>query len=270
MPYKEQAGAEVHQFLTQAYDRLAQWDRTRLYIGNAGYGEGHEGDINDVHRYWGWYYNSFLTYLNLRDGKLFGDRAKNQPFTFSECVGCFTGPTGAWNYIERKQLAAGLGWTGHATDQPAEAQAYQGFMNKQAIEIFRRMRAVNARVSGLMPFTITFHNWRGIKSFDQMVPTAASKQFGVSYHDVLLSFEHWQPNVYAGATTPVYVHVVNDSDRFKDLQATLLEWKLIRADDQSLAASGQVEIPARQVLRHVARARRTSSRRAGRRRVNTG
>ena len=44
-----------------------------------------------------------------------------------------------------------------------------------------------------MPFTITFHNWRGIKAFDQMKPTAASKQFGISYQPVLLSWEQWTP-----------------------------------------------------------------------------
>ena len=242
MPYKGAEGELVHDFLTRAYDHLSQWDRTRLYIGNAGYGEGKEGDINDVHRYWGWYYNSFTTYYNLRNPKLFGVYEKNQPFTFSEAVGCFTGPTGAWNYIERKQLAAGLGWTGHAADQPAEAQAYQGFMNKQALEIFRRMRAVNSRISGIMPFTITFHNWRGIKSFAQMNPTAAAKQFGTSYQPVLLSFEHWQPQVYAGATTPVFVHVVNDSDDFQDLADMLMEWKLV-ASDGGLAAWGQQEVP---------------------------
>ena len=94
MPYKDREGELVHDFLTRAYDQLSKWDRTRLYIGNAGYGEGRQGDINDVHRYWGWYYNSFTTYYNLRDAKLFGVYEKNQPFTFSECVGSFTGPTG--------------------------------------------------------------------------------------------------------------------------------------------------------------------------------
>ena len=69
----------------------------------------------------------------------------------------------------------------------------------------------------MMPFTIMFHNWRGVKSFDQMNPTAAAKQFGMSYQPVLLSWEQWQPKVYAGATTPVFVHVVNDADDFSDL-----------------------------------------------------
>lgn len=242
MPYKGESGKAVHEFLTKAYDHLSKWDRTRLYIGNAGYGEGHEGDCNDVHRYWGWYYNSFTTYYNLRDPHLFGDYEKDQPFTFSECVGNFTGPTGAYNSIERKQLAAALTWTGTKPDQVAEAQEYQAYMVKQATESFRRMREQNTRIAGLMPFTITMHNWRGIKSFAEMKPTAGAEQFGTSYQPVLLSWEHWQRNVYAGAKTPVFAHVINDADDFSDLSGAKLVYELRGKNDKAVQ-TGEVEIP---------------------------
>src|ERR1051325_4461833 len=67
LPVSGTRGQAFHDFLSRAHAALKPWDSTRLYIGNAGYGEGREGDICDVHRYWGWYYNSFLTYYNLRD-----------------------------------------------------------------------------------------------------------------------------------------------------------------------------------------------------------
>ena len=242
MPYKREAGEQVHAFLSRMYDRLRQWDSTRLYIGNAGYGEGREGDINDVHRYWGWYYNTFLTYYNLRDSKLFGEENRRQPFTFSECVGNFTGPDGAYNCIERKQLAAALNWTGTGENQPELAQAYQAFMVREACESFRRMRAVNPRISGIMPFTITFHNWRGIKSFSQMKPTAAARQLGVSYQPVLLSWENWQPHLYAGAKAKVTAHVINDSDDFGPLRGARLKYALLHAKGQAVA-NGDDEVP---------------------------
>jgi hypothetical protein len=243
LPYKGATGEEVHKFLTSAYNDLSKWDHTRLFIGNAGYGEGHEGDINDVHRYWGWYYNTFATYYNLRDPKLFGDYEKNQPFTFSECVGNFTGPNGAYNCIERKQLAAALTWSGTALDQPKEAQSYQAFMTKQATELFRRMRPINSRLSGLMPFTIMFHNWLGITSFDQMKPTAAARQFGISYQPILLSWELWQTQVNAGAKISPIAHVVNDSDDFKDLTGAMLNWELRGANGKA-ALTGKKPLPA--------------------------
>jgi len=73
-------GPEWHAFIDKAHQYLKKWSPEAVFIGNAGYGEGREGDINDVHRYWGWYYNSFTTYYNLRNPKLFGVYEKNQPF----------------------------------------------------------------------------------------------------------------------------------------------------------------------------------------------
>lgn len=67
MPYEGKTGDLYREFLTKMCRELKKWDDTRLYIGNTGYGLGHSGDIYDVHRYWGWYYNTFLTYLNMRD-----------------------------------------------------------------------------------------------------------------------------------------------------------------------------------------------------------
>ncbi len=242
MPFAGKRGDEVHAFLDKMFDDLSAWDHTRLYIGNAGYGQGHEGDVNDIHRYWGWYYNSFLTYFNIRDEKLFGDYKKNQPLTCSECVGNFTGPNGAYNVIERKQIAAQLCWTGYSPNQVEDAQAYQGFMNKQAIETFRRLREQNSRVSGLMPFTIAFHNWLGVKSFDEMVPTAAAKQFGISYSPVLLSFEAWQPQVYAGSKTTFHVHLVNDADDFSDLSEPIVSWEF-RGKEKIPSVVGEIRCP---------------------------
>jgi len=62
LPVSGERGQAFSALLTRAHAALKEWDSTRPYIGNAGYGEGREGDVCDVHRYWGWYYNSFLTY----------------------------------------------------------------------------------------------------------------------------------------------------------------------------------------------------------------
>jgi beta-galactosidase len=198
LPVSGARGRAFHDFLSRAHAELKAWDPTRLYIGNAGYGEGREGDICDVHRYWGWYYNTFLTYYNLRDKNLFGDPAKNQPLTFTECVGSFTGPSGEFNLVVRKQLGAQLNWTGHSPNQGEDALRYQSFIVKQATESFRRLRPLNPRLSGIMPFTILFENWSGITSFDQMKGKPAMQQLATSYQPVLLSWELWTPQVYAG------------------------------------------------------------------------
>lgn len=239
------SNAAWHEYLTKAYDRLHAWDPSRIFIGNAGYGLGREGDINDVHRYWGWYYNSFLTYYNLRDTVgLFGESTDKQPFTFSECVGSFTSPLGSFNAIYRKQLAAQLGWTGHSPDQKADSLAYQSFMVKHALESFRTMREQNHRISGLMPFTILFYNWEGIHSFADMKAKPAMEQMGVSYQPVLLSWENWTPNVYAGTKVKVIAHAVNDSEDFSDLTGAKLEVALTPKAGGPAVAAQSIDLSA--------------------------
>ena len=242
LPYTGSRGEAWHDYLTRAHARLKEWYPEQLFIGNAGYGEGREGDINDVHRYWGWYYNTFLTYYNLRDPKLFGEVEKNQPLTFSECVGAFTGPLGSFNLIERKQLGAQLNWTGYSDRQVEDAQAYQAFIVKHATESFRRMRPINHRLSGIMPFTIAFHHWRGIESFQQMKPTAGMKQFGVSYQPVLLSWEMWTPQVYAGTRVKAIAHVINDADDFADLQGATLSYALVARNGRKVLEQ-KIDVP---------------------------
>ncbi|HEV2293210.1 MAG TPA: glycoside hydrolase family 2 TIM barrel-domain containing protein [Tepidisphaeraceae bacterium] len=243
-------GRAWHDFIVKAHAHLKQWSPETTFIGNAGYGEGREGDVNDVHRYWGWYYNSFLTYLNLRDTRaIFGDPDqpdKQQPVTFSECVGNYTGVNGAYNIVVNRQMAAQLGWTGHSENQADDALENQKRVIKQATELFRRLRPQNPRLAGIMPFTILFHHWRGISSFDQMNPKPAMEQLAMSYAPVLLSWEMWTPQVYAGTTISGFAHVINDADDGGALKGATLRYELTakgaKGDKNAKVAEGEVKI----------------------------
>lgn len=215
IPYLSRGAAGIDRFLHQAYDSLHAWDASRLYIANAGYGFGRAGDICDLHRYWGWYYNSFLSFYVMRDPKVCFRTDRVQPMTMTENTGNYTGPDGRYNLVPAtKQPDSQLNWTGHApqSEQSARALTYQAWMAKQAIEIFRRSREQNPYLAGLSPFTIIFHNWWGIGGFDDMKPKPVATQYGVSYQPVLLSWELWTPNAYAGSTIRPVAHVVNDAD----------------------------------------------------------
>jgi beta-galactosidase len=163
----------------------------------------------------------------LRDDRLYGDPNKHQPLTFTECVGNFTGPLGEYNIILKKQLGAQLNWTGHSPDQRADALNYQAFMVKQATESFRRLRPLNPRLSGLMPFTILFYNWSGIQSFEQMKPKPAMAQMAISYQPVLLSWELWTPQVYSGSCIHPIAHVINDAEDGLALKGARLRYQII-------------------------------------------
>lgn len=227
--YLSRGHEEVAGFLQRAYDELSAWDDTRLYIGNAGYGFGRAGEICDLHRYWGWYYNSFLSFYEMRDPRICWRTDAVQPMTMTENTGNYTGPDGRYNLVSNtKQPDSQLNWTGHAPDeeQPRRALAYQAWMAGQAIEIYRRLRQENPNLAGLSPFTIAFSNWHGATGVKDLGAKPVTEQYRRSYQPVLLSWESWAPNVYAGSTIHPRAHVVNDSESGEVLRGATLHYSL--------------------------------------------
>jgi hypothetical protein len=245
MPWQGSRGELWHSFLSDIYQRLRQWDSTRLYIANAGYGLGRTGDICDLHRYWGWYYSSPFTFLHLRDAPMVTFPEKTQPLTFTECVGNYGGPDGRINLSpNHKNPVSQQNWTGHAPqrDQARHAYEHQSFTLRQAAELFRRLRSINGELSGVFPFTIPFHNWHTISAFDEMLPRPVTQQMRASYQPVLLSWELHTTQVYAGATIAPVIHVVNDANDFSDLRDATLRHEL-RDTSETVLASGEIALP---------------------------
>lgn len=240
--YLSRNHAAVTGFLTLLHDTLSRFDDTRLYIGNAGYGFGRAGEICDLHRYWGWYYNTALSFYTLRDPKLCWRSDRKQPITLTENTGNYTGPDGRFNLVSAtKQPDSQLNWTGHAPDeeQGPRALAYQAWVAKQAIETTRRLRSVNPHLAGLSPFSIIFHDWWGIRGFADMRPKPIARQYAISYQPVLLSWELWTPQVYVGATLRPTAYVVNDSERGEDLRGLRLRYEVVRRADGTRVTGGE-------------------------------
>lgn len=215
-------GAKWLKFQTYIYENLKKWDASRAYIANAGYGYGKTGNVCDLHRYWGWYYNTPFTFLNIRDQEKIipFDKPDDQPITFTECVGNYIGPDGRYNLTsDNKAPQSQLNWTGHASSelQVFLANQHQAFTYKMATELFRRMRYLNQDLSGVVPFTILFNNWNTITRFSDMNPKPVTAQTKKSFQPILLSWENWTPHLYAGATFHPILHIVNDDTNFSDL-----------------------------------------------------
>ncbi|TZF81006.1 glycosyl hydrolase family 2 [Pedobacter sp. BS3] len=230
-PFKGSRAVQWEKFLDYAYHKLKQWDETRVYIANAGYGYGKTGDICDLHRYWGWYYSSPFTFLHIRNNAdiIPFPKKVGQPITFTECVGNYTGPDGRYNLTPaHKNPSSQLTWTGHAAQnlQAQLADEHQSFTMKQVTETFRQLRVVNNELSGVFPFTILFYNWNTVQKFMDMNPKPVTDQVKISYQPVLLSWECWTPNAFAGAEIHPVAHIINDSDDFKDLKNVTLSYQL--------------------------------------------
>ncbi len=231
-PYSGNKGEEWLKFQSYIHQNLLKWDDTRPYIANAGYGYGKAGDICDLHRYWGWYYNTPFTFINIRDQKeiIPFKKPSSQPITFTECVGNYIGPDGRYNLTpDNKAPQSQLNWTGHASKdmQILLANEHHAFTYKMATELFRRMRYLNPDLSGVVPFTILFDNWNMISRFSDMYPKPVTQQAKKSFQPILVSWENWQPNLYAGAEFQPIVHIVNDDDNFSDLKNVSLQYSII-------------------------------------------
>jgi hypothetical protein len=247
VPYEGEIGVRWEKFLSYAHTELKKWDNTRTYIANPGYGYGKSGDICDLHRYWGWYYCSPFTFLNIRDNAAIIPFKKGvQPVTFTECVGNYTGPDGKYNLTpDHKNPGSQLNWTGHADwdDQARLADEHQSFTFKQATELFRRLRVINPELSGVFPFTILFYNWNNVQQFADMGPKPVTKQAKLSYQPILVSWENWKTQVYAGNTIDPIVHIVNDDNEFNDLRNAMLVYE-VRDNGGLTVISDTIPLPS--------------------------
>lgn len=244
-PYAGALGEAWHAFHSAMYEQLRQWDPTRLYIANAGYGLGRTGDICDLHRYWGWYYSSPYTFLHLRDAPVVTMPEKVQPLTFTECVGNYGGPDGRVNLSpNHKNPISQQSWTGHAAsrEQAQLFHAHQAFTLRQATELFRRLRPHNRELSGVFPFTILFQNWHTVADFDEMQPRPVTRQMRASYAPILLSWELYTTQVYAGTELKPIIHLVNDADDFADLRDATVRYEL-RDGSETTVAAGSFAVP---------------------------
>ena len=68
-----------------------------------------------------------------------------------------------------------------------------------------------------------------------MKPKPVSWQYQISYQPILLSWENWQSQIYAGNKLSVVAHVVNDDDYFNDLTGAHLQWWIEKGDEKFLS-----------------------------------
>lgn len=67
-----------------------------------------------------------------------------------------------------------------------------------------------------------------------MKPKPVAWQYQISYQPVLLSWENWQSQIYAGSKLAVVAHVVNDDDYGNDLDEVHLQWWIEKEGEKVL------------------------------------
>ncbi len=235
-----EVGDQYLEFLRQVYERLVEWDPTRAYISNTGFGLGQTGDVNSFHAYLGWYNGLAQSAYKFREDyrSLIGLDAPQQPMIFTETVGVYIDELGRMPAMG-KQVAASVMWAGNDADVPETAMGYQAYLAKELIEILRRIRSENPDIAGLTPFTSTARDWTKSESFEEIpfLPMV-TESYPVAYQPVLLSFDNRWPHVYAGTTVRMPVHLVNDAEDGRALASPLLSWRLIQKATDEEVSSG--------------------------------
>ncbi|MCC6483469.1 MAG: hypothetical protein IT209_01375 [Armatimonadetes bacterium] len=205
-------------FLEKIQKDVQGLDPTRPIIANAGFGEGlPSGGVFDIHRYAGWYSRTMVDWYDLGTWIQSARRLK-EPFTISECVGAYTSDAGDFLTMS-KQLSTMIGWVGAQPDPRRAAMEYQAELVKQVVEITRRFRTdSDPGVASTMPFTYFLGLSHATDPRD-IIQKPAFDALRVAFQPVLISPECWTRNLSPGATLRLRLHIVNDDDDGRTLEA---------------------------------------------------
>lgn len=208
-------------------------DSSRLIIGNAGFGEGKAGDIEDLHDYLGWYYGSMTSFsrymkksskVDYRAGK-----GTNKPITFTEMVGTYTNNRdGKFHVAYNKHHANALRLVGTSDKFAEDSMWYQSLITKEMVESMRRARGAENRICGTFPFS-TYWFWDIESKTAKNKPAVDSLK--MAYSPVLLSMNTWNRNFYAGDRFSSMLYVVNDDVQLGLLKGAKLQLDLVQGGE---------------------------------------
>jgi beta-galactosidase len=218
-------------------------DPTRLIIGNAGFGRGMAGDIEDVHDYLGWYYGAMSSYsrymtgsskVDYRDGK-----GNDKPVTFTEMIGTYTNNRdGSFYMAYNKHHANALRLVGTSASFAEDSMWYQALITKEMVEAMRRARGMQNRICGTFPFS-TYWFWDIESKTARAKP--AIEALKMSYSPVLLSMHTWKRNLYQKDQFSCMLHVVNDDYSLGSLTGAKARLSLVQ--DGAVRSTVLVDLP---------------------------
>jgi hypothetical protein len=195
-----------------------------------------DGDIDDVHSYYGWYNESPF---NLFDGK-FGKRqyTPGRPLISQEMSTGYPRnddwPSRSYQF-PRYVPQALVGNFAFEQNDPNIFMTRQAFMTKELAEVIRRSN--REECAGILYFA--YLTWfTDVWKADSIKPKLTYYELKTALQPVLVSAELYGRHFYAGETAQRRVCVINDSEDDSDVAAGTLNWE-IRAGDKVLAQGRQ-------------------------------
>lgn len=199
-----------------------------------------DGDMDDAHRYYGWYNPSFF---HLFHGEFAKDHGTpGRPLISQEWGGGYPRDDG-WavrSYLFGRYVAQGLaGDYAMEGNDPSIFRTRHALLTKELTEVVRRVN--RDQVAGLMPFA--YLTWfSDVWDAAHIKPRIEYGEVKKALQPVLVSAELTGRHFYAGDTLKRRVCIVNDSDEQDAVPAGTLVWEM--RDGEQLLFGGSMATPA--------------------------
>jgi hypothetical protein len=235
---------------------MRQADPTRLIVADSNYSRKQaaksyqavvlpnhfdDGDIDDAHRYYGWYNESFFHFY---DGE-FGEQLSTpgRPLISQEMATGYPnnddGHPTRFYLFKHETPQALVGDDAYENADPAIFLQRQAFMTKELAETFRR--ADRGDVAGIFHFayfTWFLQPW----SLQSITPGPAYYGLKEALQPVLVSAELYGRHFYAGSTIHRRICIANDADNGNALAPSQLIWEV--QQNGTTLAHGETNVPS--------------------------
>lgn len=184
-----------------------------------------DGDIDDAHRYYGWYDKSFFHFFDGQFGKTLS--WPERPLISQEMSTGYPRnddghPTRSYLFSHYTPQAL-VGGEAYENRDPAIFLKRQAFMTKELAETFRRTNRENC--AGILHFA--YLTWfKDVWNADAIRPFATYHALKKALQPVLVSAELYGRHFYAGRHVHFRVCVVNDSLDGAELASSKLTWEI--------------------------------------------
>ena len=192
-----------------------------------------DGDIDDAHRYPGWYEPSFFRYFNGEFGKsaCFPDR----PLISQEMATGYPrnddGHPTRFYLFQHHTPQSLVGSEAYENRDPSIFLQRQAFMTKELAETIRRTNRVEC--AGILHFA--YISWfKDVWNSNNIQPFTTYHALSTAFQPVLVSAELFGRHFYAGAKPTIRVCIINDAADGMDLAAGKLIWQ-VKAGEKILA-----------------------------------
>jgi hypothetical protein len=186
-----------------------------------------DGDVDDVHKYYGWYDND--TFFSLRDGVTFGtDKTPGRPYISQELSTGY--PDADTGHAIKHYIYTHINpqaWVGRWAFEDKDPRYFlerHALITKETAEVFRTTyRKISA---GVMMFSL--NSWfKNVYDVNSISPWPTLDAVSMAHEPVMASVYLNGRNFYTGAVEEVDAFVVNDSTDRENFDGVVVEWQVV-------------------------------------------